>query len=106
MEDMKALALITALGALAVLPLLPRLEAQELPDGKGKELVQTVCSSCHGLEAVVGQRADKDGWESIVSYMISRGMIASDEEFATMVDYLAKAFPPDPAPAKPEPPKP
>ena len=111
MEDMKALALLTALGALAVLPLLPRLEAQELPDGKGKDLVEAVCSSCHGLEAVVSQRADKDGWESIVSYMISRGMIATDEEFATMVDYLAKAFPPDPAPAKPapstpEPPKP
>lgn len=98
---MKASALFTALGALAVVAVLPRLQAQELPEGKGKDLVQAVCSSCHGLDAVVAQRADKQGWDNIVSYMVSRGMIATDDEYATMVNYLAKAFPPDPAPAKP-----
>ncbi len=76
--------------------------AQNLPDGKGKELVADYCSACHGLDSVTSQRADKDGWETIVAYMVSRGMTATNEEVATIVAYLAKAFPPAPAPAKPK----
>jgi cytochrome c5 len=99
---MKVLALLTALAALAVLPLLPRLHAQELPEGKGKDLVQMQCSSCHGLESVVAMRATREGWESVVGYMMSRGMIATDDEYETIVSYLAKAFPSTPAPEKPK----
>lgn len=51
---------------------------------------------------MTSQRADKDGWETIVAYMVSRGMTATNEEVATIVAYLAKAFPPAPAPAKPK----
>lgn len=79
------------------------LAAQNLPEGKGKELVADYCSACHGLDPVTSQRADRDGWETIVAYMVSRGMTATNEEVATMIDYLAKAFPQAPAPAKPKP---
>ena len=103
---MKALVLFCALAALVSIPLLPPLGAQQLPDGKGKDLVQMTCASCHGLESVVAQRADKDGWQSIVDYMVSRGMIATDDEVKTMVEYLAASFPAQPSKGKTAPPKP
>jgi competence ComEA-like helix-hairpin-helix protein len=68
-------------------------QAQDLPAGKGKDLVENTCGSCHGLDVVVAQHATKDGWASIVDYMVSRGASGTPEEIATIVDYLAKNFP-------------
>jgi competence ComEA-like helix-hairpin-helix protein len=68
-------------------------QAQDLPAGKGKELVENTCGSCHGLDIVVAQRGTKDAWASIVDSMVSRGATGTPEELATIVDYLAKNFP-------------
>ena len=68
-------------------------QAQDLPPGKGKDLVENTCGSCHGLDVVVSQHATKDGWQSIVDYMVSRGASGTPEELATIVNYLAKNFP-------------
>jgi competence ComEA-like helix-hairpin-helix protein len=68
-------------------------EAQDMPAGKGKDLVENTCGSCHGLDVVVAQHATKDGWASIVDYMVSRGATGTPAEIATIVDYLAKNFP-------------
>ena len=68
-------------------------QAQDLPAGKGKELVENTCGSCHGLDVVVAQHATKDGWASIVDYMVSRGATGTPEEITTIVEYLAKNFP-------------
>jgi competence protein ComEA len=68
-------------------------QAQDLPAGKGKDLVENTCGSCHGLDVVVAQHATKDGWSSIVDYMVSRGATGTPAELATIVDYLAKNFP-------------
>lgn len=73
--------------------------AQGLPDGPGKDLVETQCGSCHGLEQVTVHRDSKDGWQSLVDYMVSRGMAATDAEVKTMVEYLSKAYPVPPKPA-------
>lgn len=72
--------------------------AQGFPDGPGKALVETQCASCHGLEQIQTHRDSKDGWAAVVDYMVSRGMAATDEEVKTMVEYLAKSFPPAPKP--------
>jgi competence protein ComEA len=68
-------------------------QAQDLPPGKGKDLVENTCGSCHGLDVVVAQHATHDGWASIVDYMVSRGATGTPEEIQTIVDYLAKNFP-------------
>jgi len=68
-------------------------QAQDLPAGKGKELVENSCGSCHGLDVVVAQHATKDGWASIVDYMVSRGATGTPDEIKTIVEYLAKNFP-------------
>ena len=69
--------------------------AQDLPEGNGKKLVQDICSGCHGLDVVTSQHATKEGWASIVDYMVQRGASAKDDEIAIMVEYLAKNFPPE-----------
>jgi competence ComEA-like helix-hairpin-helix protein len=68
-------------------------QAQDMPAGKGKDLVENTCGSCHGLDVVVSQHATHDGWASIVDYMVSRGATGTPAEIATIVDYLAKNFP-------------
>ena len=89
MKLMKRIALMLPL-ALASAAL-----AQDLPEGEGKKLVQEVCSGCHGLDVVVSTKATKDGWASIVDYMIQRGASAKESDVKIMVEYLAKSFPPD-----------
>jgi competence protein ComEA len=91
MKHMIRAALLTAFLAASVL----LVQAQDLPAGKGKDLVENTCGSCHGLDVVVAQKATKDGWSSIVDYMVSRGASGTPAEIQTIVDYLAKNFPAD-----------
>jgi hypothetical protein len=67
-------------------------QAQDLPAGKGKALLEKICQECHGLDVIVTQHANKDGWASIVDSMVARGAGGTKEELATIVDYLAKNF--------------
>jgi mono/diheme cytochrome c family protein len=69
--------------------------AQDLPEGKGKDLLQQICTDCHGLDVITSQRATKDGWASIVDSMVSRGANGTKEQLDTIIDYLAKNFGPD-----------
>ncbi|HYL38105.1 MAG TPA: PQQ-binding-like beta-propeller repeat protein [Bryobacteraceae bacterium] len=64
----------------------------KLPDGDGKDLVQNVCTGCHGLETAVDSNRTETEWKKMVDTMASRGAEASDEEFAKIVKYLAKYF--------------
>ncbi len=53
-----------------------------------------VCSACHAPEMVLGKGNTRDGWTQLVGEMISRGAQGSDDDFATVVDYLTANFPP------------
>jgi hypothetical protein len=81
-----------------------------LPDGAGKPIVQRMCTGCHKLKVVTSKRATKDQWSATVQQMVARGADGTDDEIATVVDYLAANFPPaekektDPPPATPAPP--
>jgi len=75
-------------------------QAQDLPDGAGKELVMNVCTQCHELTRITSKRKSKEEWSDTVDKMASRGAKASDEEFDTIVTYLAKNFGKDRPPDK------
>jgi mono/diheme cytochrome c family protein len=66
--------------------------AQDLPDGAGKDLVMNVCTQCHTLDRIAAKKATKDEWNRIVDNMAMRGAKATDDEFDTIVTYLAKNF--------------
>lgn len=72
----------------------------KLPEGDGKQLVDRVCSACHGIEIAVGERHDRDGWQKVVDSMANRGADATDAELKTIVDYLTKYFGPKPSNVK------
>lgn len=76
----------------AALLLAASLEAQDLPDGAGKDLVMNVCTVCHDLMRITSKRKTKEEWNDIVDQMATKGAKASDEEFDTIVNYLAKNF--------------
>jgi len=69
----------------------------QLPDGDGKKILQTSCTACHGLDGVVKLHLDKDGWEGLVSSMVSNGATVDQKDYPVLVDYLVKNF----GPAKP-----
>ena len=68
------------------------LEGQDLPDGAGKDLVMNVCTVCHDLMRITSKRKTKEEWNDIVDQMATKGAKASDEQFDTIVNYLAKNF--------------
>lgn len=70
------------------------LMGQDLPAGPGKEITEQVCGGCHGVDIVASIKASRQGWETIVDSMVSRGATATPDEIKQVVDYLAKSFPP------------
>jgi competence ComEA-like helix-hairpin-helix protein len=71
----------------------------ELPPGKGQADVVQVCGKCHSPELAASQHQNHQQWEFTIYRMIGLGAQGSDEQFETIVDYLAKNFgPPPPRP--------
>ncbi len=85
-----ALAAFPALTVATVVPVL----AEDLPDGKGKEMVQMICSACHDLTPITGGGFSREDWEAVVKNMIDMGAMIKADEMTVIVDYLASTFPP------------
>jgi len=66
--------------------------AQDLPAGKGKELVENICAACHGVDVITSQKNTAQGWSSTVDDMVSRGAGGTEDELKTIVEYLTKNF--------------
>lgn len=81
-----SLASLAAVGALAIAT---SVQAQELPDGQGKALVQSACTQCHGIDVIVRQPRSRDDWTEVVSRMVGNGAQLSDEDYNQVVQYLA-----------------
>jgi len=71
---------------------LPPAKPVALPDGHGKDLVETRCGLCHDLERVATIKRRKQDWPVIVANMVTWGPTATPEEAQTMTDYLAANF--------------
>ena len=68
--------------------------AQELPPGDGRDVVQSVCTACHGIDVIVSQRRTPDEWKDVVSEMVGNGASLTDDQFAAVVKYLSTALAP------------
>lgn len=69
-----------------------------LPDGPGKEAVQTYCSGCHGLNRVVASGYPQAYWHTAVRMMLNFGVVIPPDQVIPISDYLAKNFPEKPKP--------
>jgi cytochrome c5 len=71
---------------------LPPATPVTLPDGHGKDLVETRCGLCHDLERIATAKRSKQSWPGIVATMVAWGATATPDEAKTMTDYLAANF--------------
>jgi len=65
----------------------------QLPAGAGQELVQSKCTSCHGVNQITGSVGfSKEAWAALVATMVA----LPQTEAATISSYLAANFPEKP----------
>jgi competence protein ComEA len=69
-----------------------------LPDGPGMEETRKLCSECHDLDKSVSLRQDRAGWRRTIEKMLAFGAKTTDQEFKTVLDYLAANFPAEEVP--------
>lgn len=84
--------MIRLLAWFAPLILLAPVSAQGLPDGEGRATYEMICGSCHGADIVIGSQGTRARWEEVVDAMRNRGAYGSEEDFKTVVNYLARYF--------------
>ena len=82
--------------AFAIL-LLPNMAKADsgLPEGKGKDVVETTCTECHSLKRIMAQRLDEEGWNGILRELLETGASINPGDMKVIVQYLAKNFGPD-----------
>jgi mono/diheme cytochrome c family protein len=64
-----------------------------LPPGPGRDVMISICSSCHSPERASTEKHDRAGWEDVIGAMQSKGATVSDSEFDEIAAYLAQAYP-------------
>ncbi len=72
--------------------------APVLPDGPGKEIVQSACSSCHELGRFTNGGYAPAEWKNVISMMVNVGAPIPPDQLGVVTDYLIKNFPEKPAP--------
>src|SRR5262249_3417616 len=79
--------------------ILPAWSQSELPDGPGKQTVQTVCLQCHEISQVTRAGYTPEGWHNVVQMMRNIGAPLPQDQIAVVTEYLAEHFPEQPKPA-------
>jgi len=67
---------------------LPPSRPVSLPDGQGKDLVETRCAVCHGLDRVAMSKRSRGEWEDILRRMNFFGAGASPDDTRVITAYL------------------
>ena len=72
----------------------PRAAAVTAPQPKadGKQILENACTVCHTLARVQNLKLTKPEWQGMVDRMKGRGAEVSDDDTATLVDYLTKTY--------------
>ena len=67
-------------------------EADALPDGAGKRILQASCRSCHDLGEVTKFRGyyNRAQWRDIVATMVLYGAEVEEKEVEVLTDYLVE----------------
>ncbi len=65
---------------------------EDLPDGEGKKILESRCTSCHELTEVTKFRGyyNRAQWRDIVVTMVEYGADLKKPEIETLADYLAQ----------------
>lgn len=91
---------LTALRVLTIVFFTVSARSQALPEGPGKDLVETICTACHSLVNITAQQKSKEEWQAKVTEMLQEEADVTAPERETIVKYLATHFPKVGAPPK------
>lgn len=61
--------------------------------GKAKSIIESRCSTCHGLAQVQAAKYDQAGWDAVVTRMVGSGAQITPEQKQLVVQYLAQTYP-------------
>ena len=75
----------------AVLLLAPAMSMAQQANAAHETFVK-VCGECHPVETVTVSGARGRQWQESINSMVSRGAKGTDEELATILDYLSSAI--------------
>src|SRR6516165_8584689 len=64
-----------------------------LPDGPGKEILQSTCAGCHELGRVLHVGYSAEDWRTVLHMMKNVGAQITDSKLETLATYLAENFP-------------
>jgi len=67
---------------------------QAAKDTVARQLVQSVCSTCHTLERVETSRFTEEKWRDVVTDMKGKGARIEDADVAPLAAYLTKTYTP------------
>ncbi len=81
-----------ALVVLALGAVRPAAAQTTLPEGPGKETTVKICGTCHPAERGVAVRLTREGWQELISRMVSLGAKGTDAELQATLEYLATHF--------------
>jgi cytochrome c5 len=62
--------------------------AQDTTPNKGEQIQNAACLGCHDLRPIETSAYDRDGWNMVVSSMISKGAEVKDADKPVLVDFL------------------
>ncbi len=78
--------------SLATAVILTAAQNDDLPAGKGKDVVARMCTNCHGLDQVTANHYPKKYWGTVVDDMVSKGAEGSEEDINQVISYLSRNF--------------
>src|SRR4026207_1036153 len=65
-----------------------------LPEGEGKAVVNGACTGCHGADQITAKTGTREEGVGIIDRMKGYGVTLDAKQTTTVVEYLAKSFPP------------
>ncbi len=68
--------------------------AGALPEGKGRDLTQKDCTTCHAANVFTKQHHVREQWRSILDNMVDKGLDAPDGDLDIIADYLTANYGP------------
>ena len=66
-------------------------QAEELPEGEGKRILQASCTACHDLTEITKFKGyyTREDWRDVVRTMVEYGASLKQGEGEVLVEYLA-----------------
>jgi hypothetical protein len=69
-----------------------RQQPEDLPPGKGRDVLEASCTSCHEFEEIMKHRGKygRDDWRTVVRTMVDYGAQVDAKDIDVLVEYLAQ----------------